>query len=103
MQFLAQLPLRECEAVLHGDQYLLLFQCQSDPGMCDEWDAESGGNATRINHESTSITHTKIGILSKNCAWWIMSDLAIWMAGYVSVPLYPTLARVWSRAEASRS
>lgn len=22
-----------------------------------------------------------------------MSDLAIWMAGYVSVPLYPTLAR----------
>jgi hypothetical protein len=47
MQFLAQLPLRECEdaAVLHGDQYLLLFQCQSEPGMCDEWDAESGGNA----------------------------------------------------------
>ena len=34
----------------------------------------------------------KIGILSKNCSWWIMSDLAIWMAGYVSVPLYPTLA-----------
>ncbi|WP_206362886.1 AMP-binding protein [Stenotrophobium rhamnosiphilum] len=34
---------------------------------------------------------TRIGILSKNCAWWIMSDLAIWMAGYVSVPLYPTL------------
>jgi len=35
---------------------------------------------------------TKIAILSKNCAWWVMSDLAIWMAGYVSVPLYPTLA-----------
>ena len=35
---------------------------------------------------------TKIAILSKNCAWWLMSDLAIWMAGYVSVPLYPTLA-----------
>jgi long-chain acyl-CoA synthetase len=35
---------------------------------------------------------TKIAILSKNCAWWIMSDLAIWMAGHVSVPLYPTLA-----------
>jgi long-chain acyl-CoA synthetase len=35
---------------------------------------------------------TKIAILSKNCAQWIMSDLAIWMAGYVSVPLYPTLA-----------
>jgi len=35
---------------------------------------------------------TKVAILSKNCAWWLMSDLAIWMAGYVSVPLYPTLA-----------
>ncbi|MDR7335229.1 AMP-binding protein [Roseateles asaccharophilus] len=34
----------------------------------------------------------KIAILSKNCAWWLMTDLAIWMAGYVSVPLYPTLA-----------
>lgn len=33
----------------------------------------------------------RIAILSKNCAHWIMSDLAIWMAGYVSVPLYPTL------------
>lgn len=34
---------------------------------------------------------SSIAILSKNCAHWIMSDLAIWMAGYVSVPLYPTL------------
>ena len=34
----------------------------------------------------------KVAILSKNCAWWLMSDMAIWMAGYVSVPLYPTLA-----------
>jgi long-chain acyl-CoA synthetase len=35
---------------------------------------------------------SKVAILSKNCAWWLMSDLAIWMAGHVSVPLYPTLA-----------
>jgi len=35
---------------------------------------------------------SKVAILSKNCSWWLMSDLAIWMAGYVSVPLYPTLA-----------
>ena len=34
----------------------------------------------------------RIAILSKNCAWWLMADFAIWMAGYVSVPLYPTLA-----------
>jgi len=35
---------------------------------------------------------SRVAILSKNCSWWMMSDLAIWMAGYVSVPLYPTLA-----------
>jgi long-subunit acyl-CoA synthetase (AMP-forming) len=34
---------------------------------------------------------SNIAILSKNCAHWIMTDLAIWMAGHVSVPLYPTL------------
>jgi long-chain acyl-CoA synthetase len=33
-----------------------------------------------------------IAILSKNCAHWMLADLAIWMAGHVSVPLYPTLA-----------
>jgi long-chain acyl-CoA synthetase len=35
---------------------------------------------------------SRVALLSKNCAWWLMSDLAIWMAGHVSVPLYPTLA-----------
>jgi long-chain acyl-CoA synthetase len=34
----------------------------------------------------------RIAILSKNTAHWLMSDFAIWLAGYVSVPLYPTLA-----------
>jgi long-chain acyl-CoA synthetase len=32
-----------------------------------------------------------IGIVSKNCAHWIISDLAIMMAGHISVPFYPTL------------
>jgi long-chain acyl-CoA synthetase len=35
---------------------------------------------------------SNICILSKNCAHWIMADLAIWMAGHVSVPIYPTLS-----------
>ena len=34
---------------------------------------------------------SRVGILSRNCAWWIMADLAIWMAGYVTVPIYPSL------------
>jgi len=33
---------------------------------------------------------SRIAILGKNSAHWILSDLAIWMAGYVSVPIYPT-------------
>lgn len=35
---------------------------------------------------------SRIGILGKNSAGWIIADLAIWMAGHVSVPLYPLLA-----------
>ncbi len=34
----------------------------------------------------------KVALISKNTAWWMMADWAIWVAGYVSVPLYPTLA-----------
>jgi len=34
---------------------------------------------------------SRIALGSQNCAYWIMADLAIWIAGYVSVPLYPVL------------
>ena len=33
----------------------------------------------------------RVAILSRNCAWWVLADLAIWMAGYVTVPVYPSL------------
>ncbi|MCX6202464.1 MAG: AMP-binding protein, partial [Bacteroidetes bacterium] len=33
----------------------------------------------------------KVAILSKNCAHWIMADLAISIAGCVSVPMYPNM------------
>ncbi len=32
-----------------------------------------------------------IALVGKNSAHWLMADLAIWMAGHVSVPLYPTV------------
>ena len=32
----------------------------------------------------------KVGILSKNCAEWLLADIAIAMAGMVSIPIYPT-------------
>jgi long-chain acyl-CoA synthetase len=34
-----------------------------------------------------------IGLLSRNCAHWVMAQLAIWMAGHVSVPIFPTFNR----------
>mgnify|MGYP001152282897 CR=1 FL=1 len=34
---------------------------------------------------------SNIGLVSKNCREWIIADLAIVLAGYVSVPLYATL------------
>ena len=37
-------------------------------------------------------TGSRIAIWGKNTAHWLMADWAIWMAGHVSVPLYPTLA-----------
>jgi len=34
---------------------------------------------------------SQIAICSKNCAWWVITDLGIWMSGHVSVPVFPTL------------
>ena len=34
---------------------------------------------------------SKIAILSKNSAWWMMAEFAVWMAGHVSVPIYASL------------
>jgi long-chain acyl-CoA synthetase len=48
---------------------------------------------------------TRIGLLSQNCAEWIICDLAIMMGGYVSVPLYAnvngqTLQTILNHSEA---
>ena len=48
---------------------------------------------------------SKIASLSKNDAYWIISDLAIMAAGYVSVPMYPnlnekTVAQILKHSEA---
>ena len=34
---------------------------------------------------------SNIGLVSKNCAHWIIADMAILLSGHVSVPFYPTL------------
>ncbi len=46
--------------------------------------------AAAINKYNFPI-QSHIGLLSKNCAHWIISDLAIMMSGHVSIPIYPSL------------
>ena len=45
MQFLGQIPV---ETQQGKTSLLLLFMCQNDPGLCDEWDADAGGNAVIV-------------------------------------------------------
>jgi long-chain acyl-CoA synthetase len=55
---------------------------------------EAVGEARRMAAHLRSLDlppRSQIAIFAKNNAWWFLSDLAIWMAGHVSVPLYPTL------------
>lgn len=56
MQFLAQIKLADsADESLNGrPQVLLLFQCQNEPGMCDEWDANAGGNAACLASVGTA-------------------------------------------------
>ena len=64
----------------------------------DEWEeytwGEVGNMARRLATGLKSLNLREgahIGIYSKNCREWIISDLAIVMAGYVSVPFFPSL------------
>ena len=64
----------------------------------DEWEeytwGEVGDMARRLATGLKSLNLREgahIGIYSKNCREWIISDLAIVMAGYVSVPFFPSL------------
>lgn len=61
MQFLSQLPMREVggQFVQHKDKVLLVFQCQNQPGLCDEWDPESGGNAAVL---VSSLNRVPLGV-----------------------------------------
>lgn len=41
--------------------------------------------------QKTYAPGSRIALLSKNSAWWFIADFAIWAAGHVSVPIYPSL------------
>lgn len=55
---------------------------------------ETGDQVRRIANYLKKLNlppKSNIGLVSKNCAEWIITDLAILHAGHVSVPFYPTL------------
>ena len=56
--------------------------------------AETMGQARRMAAYLRSLElppNSHIALISKNCAHFVMCDLAIWMAGHASIALYPTL------------
>lgn len=95
---------------ISGDDLLLARAARWEATMPDKvflTQPHSGGQTTDYTWRQTMdqvrrmATHlaglnlpprSQIALVGKNSAHWIMADLAIWMAGHVSVPLYPTLS-----------
>ncbi|NUU38993.1 AMP-binding protein [Pseudomonas sp. C2B4] len=72
---------------------IYLTQPLPDGSVQDYSWREVGDQARRMAAHLQSLglpAKSSIGIYGKNTAHWIIADLAIWMAGHVSVPLYTT-------------
>ncbi|MFY0653066.1 MAG: AMP-binding protein [Cyclobacteriaceae bacterium] len=72
----------------------LLFNQPFESGMKTYTYKEAGEEIRKIAAALKDLNYpakSKIAMLSKNCAHWIMSDLAVQMAGHVTVPIYPTV------------
>ena len=64
----------------------------------DEWEIYTWGDVGQMARKlATGLKslglreNAHIGLISKNCREWIIADIAIMMAGYVSVPFFPSL------------
>ncbi len=78
----------------HRTEQIYLSQPMGEGRVTDYTWRRAVGEARRMASYLQSLDlppKSRIAIISKNCAHWVMSDWAIWMAGHVSVPLYPTL------------
>ena len=54
----------------------------------------SGGESQKISHlaqKTMPKENAHISVVSKNCREWLIADIAIMMAGFVSVPFYANL------------
>lgn len=72
-----------------------LFLRQPFNGQWKTWTyRQAGDEIRRVAGGLQSLNFPKgsnIALISKNCAHWVMADLAIMMAGHISVPMYATL------------
>jgi len=72
-----------------------IFLRQPIQGLWQDWTFRRTGEEIRkmaAGLQSMNLPpRSNIAILSKNCAHWLMTDLAIFMAGHVSVPLYASI------------
>jgi long-chain acyl-CoA synthetase len=71
-----------------------MTQPLGDGRVIDYTWAETMDQARRMAAHLRSLdlpANSHIGLISKNCAHFIMCDLAIWMAGHATIALYPTL------------
>jgi long-chain acyl-CoA synthetase len=86
------------DAFLHweNDRPKQLFLRQPVNGSHLDWTYGAAGTEIRKMASALKAMElppkSHIAILSKNCAHWIMSDIAIWMVGHVSIPIYPTFS-----------
>src|SRR6187399_1481179 len=73
-----------------------IFLRQPINGVWKTWTwVQAGNEAKRIAQGFYSLGLKEgdhIAILSKNCAEWIIADIAIMMTGCISIPIYPTLS-----------
>ena len=64
----------------------------------ERWETYTWGEVGQMARKLATYLHAQdlkpgshIGLVSKNCREWIIADLAIMMAGHVSVPFFATL------------
>lgn len=72
-----------------------VFMRQPIQGVWHEWTWKQTGQEVRKMAAALRAMDlpagSKIALISKNCAHWMIADLAIMMSGHVSVPMYPNL------------
>ena len=87
-----------------------VYLCQPVDRVWKQWTwAEAFDEATRLAAGLRKLglgAGDRVGLVSKNCAHWVIADMAMILAGMVSVPIYPTanartIRQVLAHSEAS--